>query len=79
MYIDGIKQEMDEDIFDQMVEALNPETVQQPPIQTSTRWRPDGTYDKKTLRPRLFQQILSKEFIKTIPMPRLRTNHIIKI
>ena len=25
------KQEMNEDIFDQMVEALNPETVQDPP------------------------------------------------
>ena len=31
MYIDGKKQEMNEDIFDQMVEALNPETVQDPP------------------------------------------------
>ena len=39
LVIDGKKQEMDEDIFDQMVEALNPETVQEPPIQTSTRWK----------------------------------------
>ena len=28
MYIDGKKQEMDEDIFDQMLQALNPETSQ---------------------------------------------------
>ena len=32
LVIDGKKQEKDEDIFDQMVQALNPETVQEPPI-----------------------------------------------
>ena len=47
LVVDGKKQEMDEDIFDQMFEALNPETVQEPPIQASTRWKPDGTYDRK--------------------------------
>lgn len=56
LVIDGKKQEMDEDIFDQMVEALNPETTQGPPIQTSTRWKPDGTYDSKPLDPEYFSK-----------------------
>ena len=54
MYIDGRKQEMDEDIFDQMVEALHQPDIQESPIQTSTRWKPDGTYDKKPLDPEYF-------------------------
>ena len=44
LVIDGKKQKMDEDIFDQMVEALHPPTVQEPPIQTSTRWQPARTF-----------------------------------
>ena len=49
LYIDGKKQEMDEDIFDQMVEALNqPSTPKNTPT-ANTRWRPDGTYDKRPL------------------------------
>ena len=66
LVIDGKKQEMDEDMFDQMVEALHPPTVQEPPIQTSTRWQPDGTYDKKPNDPKYFskyyQQKLSTPF-----------------
>ena len=69
MYIDGHKQEIDEDIFDQMVEALhNPPTLNQPTTTTSTRWdvveplpttrtgrwKPDGTYNKKPLDPEYF-------------------------
>ena len=61
LVIDGKKQEMDEDIFDQMVEALNPETVQEPPIQASTRWKPDGTYDRKPLDPEYFSKCYQKK------------------
>ena len=44
LYIDGKKQEMYEDIFDQMVEALNePSTPKNTPTANS-RWRADGTY-----------------------------------
>ena len=32
--IDGKKQDMDEDIFDQMVEALHQPSIQDPPIPT---------------------------------------------
>ena len=63
LVIDGKKQEKDEDIFDQMVQALNPETVQEPPIQTSTRWKPDGTYDSKPLDPNCGHTISSKSIL----------------
>jgi hypothetical protein len=33
--IDGKKQEMDEDIFDQMVEALHQRTIQEPPMPSN--------------------------------------------
>ena len=53
--IDGMKQAMDEDIFDKMVEALhqsnNPHNS---PIHT--RWKPDGSYDKKPLDPDYFSK-----------------------
>ena len=62
MYIDGKKQEMDEDIFDQMVETLNPKKFQRPPIQTSTRWKPDGTYDSKPLDPEFFPKYYQKNY-----------------
>ena len=63
LVLDGKKQEKDEDIFDQMVQALNPETVQEPPIQTSTRWKPDGTYDSKPLDPNCGHTISSKSIL----------------
>ena len=69
MYIDGRKQEMDEDIFDQMVNALNPETVQEPPMATSTRWNPDGTYDKKTLDPDYFNTYYQKQLSTPFQCP----------
>ena len=69
---------MDEDIFDQMVEALNPETVQEPPIQTSTRWKPDGTYDSKPLDPNIFQNTI-KKIINPFHLSRLRTHHFVQI
>ena len=49
--IDGMKEEMDQDIFDQMVEALHQsDDSHNPPTQeTHTRWTPDGSYDKKPL------------------------------
>jgi hypothetical protein len=56
LIIDGKKQERDEDIFDQMVESLNQPTVQEPPFPTSTRRRPDGTYDSKPLDPECFSK-----------------------
>ena len=76
MVIDGKKQEMDEDVFDQMVEALHQSNnPHNPPAQATTRWKPDGSYDKKPIDPDYFFEILSEETIKTLPMPRLRTGN----
>ena len=67
MYINGMKQEMDEDLFDEMAEALHQSSnLHNPPTATSTRWdvveplpttlssrrKPDGTYDKKPNDPK---------------------------
>ena len=67
MVIDGHKQEMDEDLFDRMAEALhqssNPHN--DPPTATSTRWKADGTYNKKPLDSDYF----SKYYQKVLSMP----------
>ena len=53
----GIKQEMDEDWFDQMLEALhNPPQINEQPTTTPTRWQPNGTYNKKPLDPNYFNK-----------------------
>ena len=66
MYIDGKRQEIDEDLFEQMTQELHP--LNQPITTTSTRWdvveplpttrtgrwKPDGTYNKKPLDPEYF-------------------------
>ena len=62
LIIDGKKQERDEDIFDQMVESLNQPTVQEPPFPTSTRRRPDGTYDSKPLDSECFSKYYKKKY-----------------
>ena len=71
MYINGMKQEMDEDLFDQMAETLHQSNnIHNLPTTTSTRWKqpeailttsrsrykPDGTYDKKPLDPNYFSK-----------------------
>ena len=62
MVVDGIKQEMDEDLFDQMAEALhNPPTIYDNSTPTSTRWKPDGTYDKKPLDPDYFNKYYQRK------------------
>ena len=76
MYINGMKQEMDEDLFDQMAEALHQSSnPQNPPATTSTRWKPDGTYDKKPLDPNYFSKYYQKKIINPFHLSRLRTNH----
>ena len=69
MYINGMKQEMDEDLFDQMAEALHQSSnPQNPPATTSTRWKPDGTYDKKPLDPNFFQSIIKRNYQPLSPV-----------
>ena len=63
------KQEMDEDIFDQMVEALHQPTIQEPPMPTSTRWQPDGTYDKKPNDPNYFSKYYQKKLSTPFTCP----------
>ena len=59
LVIYGKKQEMDEDIFDQMVEALNPETDPRTPnpnlYKMETGW---NLWQANPLRPKLFFKIL---------------------
>ena len=65
MFIDGIKQEMDEDLFEQMAEALHQsDNIHNPPTTTSTRWKPP-------------EAILttSKEIINPFHLSRLRANN----
>ena len=70
-----MKQEMDEHLFDQMAEALHQSSnLQNPPATTSTKWKPDGTYDKKSLDP-IFFKVLSKEIFNPFHLSKLRTNH----
>ena len=75
LVIDGVKKEMEEDIFDQMVEALyQPNTpnntpqnsqsrwdvVEPLPTTLKGRWKPDGTYDKKPLDEDYFKKYYHK-------------------
>ena len=74
--IGGMKQAMDEDIFDKNGWSTPP--IQQPPQLAN----PSNTHSletrqklwQETIGPRLFFEML-KETIKTLPMPRLRTDH----
>ena len=78
--LDGIKQEMDDEVFDEMVEALyHPRTPNNTPTN-NIRWRPDGTYDKKPLNPNYFKDYYQKNLKTPIACPdcekmiRNRTN-----
>ena len=63
MYINGMKQELDEDLFDEIAEALHQsDNIHNPPTATSTRWKPDGTYDKKPLDPIIFQHTIKRNY-----------------
>ena len=83
MYINGMKQEMDEDLFDHMAEALHQsDNIHNPPTTTSTRWKPpeailttsrsrykpDGTYDKKPLDPNYFSKYYQKNYQPLSPV-----------
>ena len=84
MYINGMKQEMDEDLFDQMAAALHQSSnPHNPPTATSTRWKqpeailttsrsrykPDGTYDKKPLDPNYFSKYYQKRLSTPFTCP----------
>ena len=70
MYINGMKQEMDEDLFDEMAQALHQsDNIHNPPTTTSTRWKPDGTYDKRPLDPEYFSKYYQKKLSTPFTCP----------
>ena len=79
MYINDMKQEMDEDLFDQMAEALHSTTpIQQPSKSTNHNIHKMETrrnLRQETIRPQLFFKVLSTEIINPFHLSRLRTNH----
>ena len=65
-----IKQEMDEDVFDQMVEALHQSNnPHNPPTQATTRWKPDGSYGKKPLDLDYFSKYYQKKLSRPFRCP----------
>ena len=82
LVIDGKKQEMDEDIFDQMVEALHQRTIQEPPMPSNANIHKMATRRnlwQETQRPTLLLKILSKEIINPFHLSRLRTDNFVQI
>ena len=59
MVVDGMRQEMDEDLFDLMASAIHQPIVQEKPPQR-IREKPDGTYDSKPNDPNYFQNYYQK-------------------
>jgi hypothetical protein len=65
-----MRQEIDEDVFDQMAQALHQSNnPHNPPPITSTRWQPDGTYDKNPLDPKYFQKYYQKKLTTPFTCP----------
>ena len=63
MVMDGIKQEIDDDLFEQMSEELHrPKTL-------NSRWKPDGTYDKTPLDPDYFKNYFQANLKTPIKCP----------
>ena len=63
--MDGKKQEMDEEVFDQMMYDLHQiksqnETPTAPTNNKHTRWNEDGTHNKKPLDPDYFHKYYQK-------------------
>ena len=65
MVMDGIKQEIDDDLFEQMSEELHrPKTL-------NSKWKPDGTYDKTPLDPDYFKNYFQANLKTPIKCPWL--------
>ena len=69
MVCDGIYQEVTDDVFDAMVQALNTETPSTTPTAKMPRRNPDGSYNKKPLDEDYFKKILSTTSINTHNLP----------
>lgn len=69
--MNGKKQEMDEDIFDDMLQELhqsNP-VIPQHCNSKSSRWNCDGTYNSKPLDPNYFNNYYREKLAKPIKCP----------
>ena len=62
-YMNRKRQDMDEEVFDQMLQALHQPNIPDETLNTvetshstASRWRPDGTYDKRPLDPEYFSK-----------------------
>ena len=53
--VDGIKTEMDEDLFDRLSSEMS-EEQQEPITPIRTRWNKDGSYNSKPLDPQYFKK-----------------------
>ena len=60
---------MDEDAFDQMLEALHQSNTQDTPTQTNTRWQPDRTCNKKPLDPNHFSKYYQQKLKTSFTCP----------
>ena len=79
MVCDGTHQEVNDDVFDAMVQALNTETPTSTPKANMSRRNADGSYKKKTTGWKLFQNILSAKSINTHNLPWLWKDNIKQI
>lgn len=62
-------QEMDEDVFDQMVQALQQVELKTPIPEKPNRYRPDGTGDNSPLDPDYFKKYCQQNLKKLFRCP----------
>ena len=68
MVVDGIKSEMDEDLFDRLSNEMS-DTQQEPITPIHNRWKEDGTYDKKPLDPQYFKKYYETKLKQSYQCP----------
>ena len=68
MFRDGIKQEIEEDVFDKMVELLHQSEKEEQP-ERFNRFRDDGTYDKRPNDPNYFSNYYRTKLSKPFQCP----------
>ena len=67
--MDGVKQEMDDDVFDDMMNELHSIKSLSRVNANTSRWNDDGTYDKKPLDPQYFCKYYQKNLKEPFVCP----------
>lgn len=67
--MDGIKQEMDDEVFDDMMNELHQIKALTRTNANPSRWNDDGTYDKKPLDPKYFCKYYQKNLKEPFVCP----------